>query len=974
MAPAPLTPAQLERLFPGDSEMARRMRAFDWSSADLGPPNDWPDTLRVALGICLTSRFPMHVWWGPSLTLFYNDAYISFLGPSKHPAVLGRSGREAWAEVWETIGPMIERVRSAGQASWSEDMLMFFDRELPKEEVYVTFSFSPVLNENGVAEGLFCACTEGTAKLLGNRRLDTLNRLGSRAEARTVEQVYDAAVAAIRANPNDIPFAAIYADDEHGHSVRIASIGEPEAKLQLPGSIRLSDDDTGSPWPLRAAHRERRMFEVDLSDEPEIRLQSGLWPEPIRKAVVVPIRPGSHDTLAGLLVAGVSPRRPFDDAYRAFLELVASQVGSAVADARAYEQERARAETLAELDRAKTAFFNNVSHEFRSPLTLLLGPLEEELRSNPASRERLTIVHKSALRLLRLVNTLLDFSRIQEHRLQAYFQPIDLSAYTAELASVFRSAIETAGLRLSIACPPLSAAVRVDREMWEKIVLNLVSNALKHTFEGQIEVTLQELERHVELSVADTGVGIPEAELTRIFDRFYRVRGARARTHEGTGIGLALLAELVKLHGGEVRVQSAEDRGAKFTVSIPFARSPLQSEEEVVEAPDFSATSAAIFAAEAESWVRNLDALTTTPPPSAAETRATILLVDDNADMRAYVGGLLQEQRYTVIRACDGAEALAAARRTTPDLVLADVMMPRLDGFGLLKALRADARLSSVPFILLSARAGDESSLEGLQLGADDYLVKPFGARELLARVATHLELAAMRAAATNERERADAARLELMRKLETAHEDERHRVARDLHDQVGQTVTVMSLLLKAARDSGRIDPDVSAKLVEVQKLADRLSRELHSLATRLRPTALDDLGLSSALDQLVADWSAHTQIPVDLQEIERDGCRLPLAVETVLYRLVQESLTNVAKHAQAQHVSVVLSRHAGHVIVMVEDDGVGFDQRRITNGRIGILGMRERVMQLGGSFDVESTPAQGTTILARVPLQSAMR
>jgi signal transduction histidine kinase len=275
----------------------------------------------------------------------------------------------------------------------------------------------------------------------------------------------------------------------------------------------------------------------------------------------------SPDAQAGRLIVGLNPQRPSDEQDRAFLRLVADQLGTALANARAYEQERQRAEALAALDRAKTTFFSNVSHELRTPLTLLVGPLEDGLADTgtplaPVHRERQEVAHRNALRLLRLVNTLLDFSRIEAGRIDANYEPTDLARLTTEVASVFRSAVEKAGLQLVVQCDPLSEPVYVDREMWEKILLNLLSNALKFTFDGHISVALREDADRVELRVTDTGVGIPEADLPRMFERFHRIKDSRARTHEGTGIGLAFVQELARLHGeaSPWRARKAEAR------------------------------------------------------------------------------------------------------------------------------------------------------------------------------------------------------------------------------------------------------------------------------------------------------------------------------------------------------------------------------------------------------------------------------
>jgi signal transduction histidine kinase/DNA-binding response OmpR family regulator len=462
------------------------------------------------------------------------------------------------------------------------------------------------------------------------------------------------------------------------------------------------------------------------------------------------------------MVAGVSTRLPLNDLYRAFYDLMAAAVTAAVANARAYEQERRRAEALAEIDRAKTEFFSNVSHEFRTPLTLMLGPLEDELSERDrllpqARRERIETAHRNGLRLLKLVNVLLDFSRIEAGRVQAHYEPTDLAALTVELSSNFRSAMERGGLTLTVDCPALPEPIYVDHEMWEKIVLNLLSNAFKHTFEGGVAVRLTWLDGTAQLAVEDTGVGIPAEEMPRLFDRFHRVKGAASRTHEGTGIGLSLVRELVQAHAGLIRVQSELGKGSRFIITLKAGTAHLPADK-VGNAAGVTARgrSATAYVQEAlrwlastpdtgaapESYIPDSGAAASVPEPTGP--RARILWADDNADMRRYVARLLGRS-YDVLAVADGQAALEAARAAPPDLVLSDVMMPRLDGFGLLKALRADERTRRLPVILLSARAGEESAVEGLDAGADDYLVKPFSALELTARVRTHLEMARQR-------------------------------------------------------------------------------------------------------------------------------------------------------------------------------------------------------------------------------------
>ena len=414
--------------------------------------------------------------------------------------------------------------------------------------------------------------------------------------------------------------------------------------------------------------------------------------------------------------------------------------------AHAYEEEKKRAEALAEIDRAKTLFFSNVSHEFRTPLTLMLGPLEEMIANGGGASEdrraELELVYRNGLRLQKLVNTLLDFSRIEAGRVQANFEATDLAVATTDIASTFRSAIEKAGLEFVIDCPPLAEPVYVDREMWEKIVLNLLSNAFKFTFEGTIRVQLRETDGLVTLAVEDTGTGIPEAELPHLFERFHRVENARGRTIEGTGIGLALIAELVKLHGGTVGVESALGKGSAFRVTLPLGETHLPKDRVLDRtAARSTAPATGSYVEEAALWLpRSGD----TEPTSGSVVTGRVLVADDNADMREYVRRILAD-RYEVEVVSNGNEALKAVEKKRPDLILSDVMMPEMDGFGLVRELRATPATASIPVIFLSARSGEESRVEGLDAGADDYLMKPFSARELRARVGAHLNLARVR-------------------------------------------------------------------------------------------------------------------------------------------------------------------------------------------------------------------------------------
>jgi len=757
----------------GGGELGALVRAKDWSATPLGPPGAWSRSVTAAVSLCLNSRFPMVLLLGPELRLVYNDAYAPFLGGAKHPAALGAPAREAWAEIWETIGPLLDEAL-AGEATWAEDLQLFFDRRLPREEVYFTFSYSPILGEDGATvEGVFCACTETTGRVVGERRLSTLRGLGLRtSEQHTAEAACRDAAGVLDGNPWDIPFAAIYLNGEDSRTARlVAGTRLPDDPSAFPAA--LSGDDAGSqPWPFGEAARTRKAVEVpDLPDRVGV-FAAPLWPDPVQTALVIPVP--DHGTSEGFLVVGTSPRQILDADYRAFLGLAAEQIAATVAEVRAFEGERRRAEALAELDRAKTAFFSNVSHEFRTPLTLMLGPLEQLLGKPegelpPDGRALAAVAHRNGLRLLKLVNTLLDFSRIEAGRAQASPEPVDLARFTAELASTFRSACERAGLSLDIAGEALPEPVWVDRDMWEKVVFNLLSNAFKFTFEGGIAVRLAATGAGAELRVSDTGVGIPAPELPRVFERFHRVEGQKSRSFEGSGIGLALVRELVRLHGGTIAVDSEVGhsevgRGTTFTVAVPFGTAHLpQGRTGGPPTVPSTSTRAEAYVEEALGWLPGngrggrRDGAEDAAPAGKGER---VLLADDNADMREYLARLLSARGWEVEAVEDGQAALEAARRRRPDLVLSDVMMPHLDGLALAAELRRDPRFAEVPIVLVSARAGAGARVEGLKAGADDYLVKPFAARELLAQVDSNLALARLRRDAA-ERVRRSEARLQ---------------------------------------------------------------------------------------------------------------------------------------------------------------------------------------------------------------------
>src|SRR6202041_1347720 len=524
----------------GGGALGRLVHEFDWTKTPLGAIEEWPQSLKTVVRTLLTSRFAMWMSWGPELTFLYNDDYARMTLGKKHPWALGKPSREVWQEIWDNIGPRIERVLETGEATWDEALLLFLERSGYREETYHTFSYSPLAGDDGTVAGHLCVVTEETDRVMGERRLKTLRSVaGELAKTITEEEVVSCIARCLGENQKDLPFTLLYLFTEDGNDARLAcQTGIAEHHEAAPELISLREKNP--PWPIGEliAGKDSKIVENLLERFESV--PSGSWDRSPWRALLLPITSQGQDKPAGVIVAALNPFRPLDVSYAGFLNLVAGQIAASIANARAYSAERKRAEALAEIDRAKTAFFSNVSHEFRTPLTLMLGPLEDILATSAGrltneQREQLTVVHRNSLRLLKLVNSLLDFSRIEAGRVEAVYQPTDISVLTAELASTFRSAMQRAGLTYEIESEPLSEPVFVDRDMWEKIVLNLISNAFKFTFQGKIGVRVKSVGVLVQLQVSDTGTGIPERALPHLFERFYRVEGARGRTYEGTG-------------------------------------------------------------------------------------------------------------------------------------------------------------------------------------------------------------------------------------------------------------------------------------------------------------------------------------------------------------------------------------------------------------------------------------------------------
>jgi signal transduction histidine kinase/CheY-like chemotaxis protein len=727
-------PSDLAKAVALGGEMGHQFAEFDWAAHPLGSPEHWSAEVRSAVAVVLTSRFPIVLWLGTEdLFLVYNDAYIEILG-DKHPAALGRRGRFVWWDIWDPISPMLASVIASGEATWSNDLMLPMVTAGRRQERYFTFTYSPLVGENGEIYGIFCPSWETTERVISERRLHLLNAVASATmETRTVDDAVSAAVSVCADQPADVPLVAAYVSGADAAEATLRG-ATPSALPLLPPTLdKLTD------WQPTA--RSRAELQIIENVPSVIRgLHEVMGSGCPDQALVLPL---GEDAVAGALVVGTNPRCPLDEQYLGFCQLLADQLSSALASVVSHEQQRQRADALAELDRAKNAFLTNVSHEFRTPLTLLLGPLEDALAdagSETVLAERLQTARRNAGRLMRLVDSLLQFSRIEAGRATTTLVCTDVGALTCQIASSFTELCARGGLGLELDCH--RALVDIDPDMWETIMLNLMSNAVKYTLRGSISVAVHSGEAHSVISVRDTGVGIGEADLKRLGQRFFRAHTALGRSVEGTGIGLSLVRGLVELQNGSLQITSELDRGTTVAITLPksLADTPIDhAPADLLDNP---------YVIEADQWVAPL----ATAAAPADDDRKLVLIADDNADMRAHLDRVLSVHWRTVLVA-DGEAALRTAGELRPDAIVTDVMMPKLDGFDLVSAIRRDTELAATPIVMLSARAGDEAVSEGYAGGADDYLPKPFRSQALVERIAARLSAANRERAGQQQRE-----------------------------------------------------------------------------------------------------------------------------------------------------------------------------------------------------------------------------
>ncbi len=697
---------------------------LDWSATPLGPRETWPALLRLLVDLCLDSEFPVQISWGPELPVLYNDAYIPLLGAEKHPWALGRPASEVGSHLWPASEQHLREVMQTGRAYHTEDQRFIINRHGYPEEAYFTLSLSAIRDTDGTIVGLFNAITETTQHILYERRLQVLRRLGavSITADDSLASTCRAAVEVIGKTRESVPFVAVFLQDHSAQRPRrIAGYGFEEAAAG--GCELVEPAPTSGPVLEVMEHSGTALISGLRERHPGVFAPGPLGPLTPDQAFVLPVVLLGTRRPVGVLVIGVNPYWRPDEAYTAFAAMAARQLGVMITDAVSYQNERKRQRALAELDRARAEFFQNVSHELRAPLTMLLAPLQDILNEPgvvlPAAA-RLTVETsiRAADRLQRVVDTLLDISRTESGALIPNREDIDLASVTVDMVEGYRPAAE-GRLKLHIDVPAEPLRAYVDRTMWTTIVSNLVDNALKFTREGEVAVSLRGDDNHVVLTVSDTGVGIPRSEQTQIFQRFHRA--ANSDQQPGSGIGLSLVTEMTAAHGGSVEVDSEPGVGSRFVVRLPrYNGSPAATD---------------------------LRESATEPQPKGepAADRPRLLIIEDEPDLRGYLIKLFTKDGYAVEDAADAETALTLLDSNPPDLVITDLMLPGQSGLDVLTALRQDERMARLPVVVLTARADAESAIAAFAAGADDFVVKPFNSAELVSRVRAHYEMNQLR-------------------------------------------------------------------------------------------------------------------------------------------------------------------------------------------------------------------------------------
>jgi signal transduction histidine kinase len=680
----------------GGGESGRTARAVDWAATPLGPPERWPATLKTTIATIFRARQPMFLWWGKELIQFYNDEYLPSFGQGKHPRAMGQRGRECWQEIWPIIGPQIADVMERGIGSWNEDALVPIFRNAKIEEVYWTYTYSPVFGDDGAVAGTLVICTETTNRVLGERRTGLLHALvGAASTALDRRALVAATFDVFRTDPGDIPVAVLY---ERGPA------SAPDG-LDAIACVGISRRDASRLGATLVPFLEDKAVIVPTGELAVARAASGAGL--IRQAHLAPLSARAGRERSYLLV-GLSPSLPFDAAYQRFLEQVAGYLQ--VARTRVDEAERrADAELeekrlleqrdilLADLEvanRAKDEFLAMLGHELRNPLAPIMTALRlMREKGEPHTPREQEIIERQVIHLMRLVDDLLDVERIARGKVELRREIVDVAEVVAKAVEMAGDLLEKRHHRLEIACEHDRIFCNADPVRLSQVVANLLTNAAKYTDPGgQISLVVSATDDEVVLKVRDNGIGISAELLPRVFDLFEQGE----RPVGGLGLGLALVRNLTLLHGGRVDATSdGPGRGSEFTIRLPRAH------EHATPRPP-------------------------RPPPPAHASRPTrVLLVDDNTDGAELIKEWLELGGHVVEVANDAVTALDVAARFRPEVAVLDIGLPVIDGYELAARLRALPGGASCRFIAMTGYGQEQDRRRSREANFEEHLVKP---------------------------------------------------------------------------------------------------------------------------------------------------------------------------------------------------------------------------------------------------------
>ena len=734
-----------------------------------------------------------------------NESYAQIV---TDPHGFGKPGREIWASIWDRMRPLFEQVMK-GTPVYKENELQELEPYGDGHvlEFYYSYRFVPIASKEKKFIGMFNQATDCTDQVLAERRLGTVRDMSEQLlVVRTIQEYYNGITAVLEENPLDAPFVLCYSvnqrETQHSYvSVEVklqTTVGVPKDHRAAPreltmslhvkarsafgpnadrlssptlsaisvlssGSGRVYDSSETQSWPILKALTTRQCIVVEDCRDFIEGFALRAWDTLPTSAIVVPIcSESSIDIPESVLILGLNLRRPLDAKYDAWVQVLRAHLASSLQSVKAYEAEQKRINDNAAMERAKQAWFRGAANDLRSPLTLINGPIEDLLTTklDPSQKKQLVTAKRNIDRLMRLVNSLMDFSRLEAGRVEGRFVPTDLGTFMSELTSLFRPAVERMQLDFIVQIEPYDGLVYIDPMLFETIVSNLIGNSLKYTEEGAIIVRLRYRE-FAEISIVDTGVGIPAKEVSMVTELFHRATTAVHAGTQGTGLGLALAKELLHLHDGDLFVtsQTAEEsggpHGSVFTARIPLT--VKHSSSDPGSTGMFGTYSKAI-AAEAVRWVKDFETDTSSETGGNSQTGSTrlndgllfeksdtLLLVDYDLDMRNFIRHIFSPF-CTVLEATNGKDALRMAIESPPSLILSDVIMPKMNGLELLAEIRKSPATRITPMVLLSAMSGDEARVEALLMGAEDYLEKPFKPKELLARVHLHMQVGKKRA------------------------------------------------------------------------------------------------------------------------------------------------------------------------------------------------------------------------------------